>query len=91
MEKTIASFEARRQFGQLLRDVEGRKDRIIIQWHGKPAAALVPIEVYEQWRAQWDRAAALLEQAASSSDLSPDDAAELAREAATAVRGTKAP
>lgn len=86
MEKTIAAFEARRQFGQLLRDVEGRKDRFVIELHGRPAAALVPLEIYHQWLSQWDRAFALMEQAAASANLSEDDAATLAEEAVAAVR-----
>ncbi len=89
MEKTINAFEARRQFGQLLRDVEGRKDRIIIQWHGRPAAALVPLEVYHQWLAQLDRAFALMEQAASTANLSEAEAETLAEEAVAAVRAGK--
>ena len=91
MEKTIAAFEVRRQFGQLLRGVEARKDRIIIQWHGQPVAALVPLEIYEQWRAQWDRAVDLLEEAATQADLSQEEAAALAKEAVAAVRGAKMP
>ncbi len=88
MEKTIAAFEARRQFGQLLRDVEGRKDRFVIELHGRPAAALVPLEVYHQWRAQWDRAFALMEQAATSAGLSEEDADTLAEKAVAAVRAS---
>lgn len=86
MEKTIAAFEARRQFGQLLRDVEGRKDRFVIESHGRPTAALVPLEVYHQWLTQWDRAFALMEQAASRANLSESDADALADEVVAAVR-----
>lgn len=86
MEKTIAAFEARRQFGQLLRDVEGRKDRFVIELHGRPAAALVPLEIYHQWLSQWDRAFALMEQAAGRANLTEDDADALAEEAVAAVR-----
>lgn len=89
MEKTIAAFEARRQFGQLLRDVEGRKDRFVIELHGRPAAALVPLEVYHQWLAQWDRAFALMEQAADTASLSEDDADALAEKAVIAVRAAR--
>ncbi len=89
VEKTLAAFEVRRQFGQLLRGVEGRKDRIIIEWHGKPAAVLVPLEVYHQWLSQWDRAFALMEQAAATAGLSEDEAEALAEEAVSAVRAAK--
>lgn len=91
VERTIAAFEARRQFGQLLRGVEGRKDSFIIEWHGRPAAALVPLEVYHQWRAQLDRAFALMEQAAATANLSDDAADELAQEAVNAVRAATRP
>lgn len=86
MEKTIAAFEARRQFGKLLLAVEGRKDRFVIESHGRPAAVLVPLEIYHQWLTQWERAFALMEQAAASANLSEDDADALAEEAVSAVR-----
>lgn len=87
MEKTIAAFEARRQFGQLLRDVEGRKDRFVIELHGRPTAALVPLEVYHQWLAQWERAFALMGQASDTANLSEAAADDLAEQAVAAVRG----
>lgn len=88
MEKTVSAFEARRQFGQLLQAVGGRKDRIIVEKHGQAVAVLVPIEVYEQWRAQWEHAFDLLEQAAQRANLADDDADRLAAEAIAHVRAT---
>jgi len=91
VEKTVTAFEARRQFGQLLRGVEARGDRVIIMWHGQPAAALVPLDVYELWRMNWDRSVDLLEEAATRANLSEDEAAALAGEAVAAVRGARKP
>ena len=91
MEKTVAAFQARREFGKLLQLVAGRKDRIIVQWHGQPMAALVPMEVYEQWRAERDRAFVLMEEAATRANLTKKEAGELAREAIAAVRATRRP
>jgi prevent-host-death family protein len=91
MEKTIAAFEARRQFGQLLQAVEGRKDRIIVEKHGQAVAVIVPMEVYEQWRGQWERAFDLIELAASRAAVDEDEAELLATEAVAHVRATTSP
>lgn len=48
MEKTVCAFEARRQFGKILDAVAGKGDSVIVERHGEPAAAVVPIERYNQ-------------------------------------------
>jgi prevent-host-death family protein len=89
MEKTVGAFEVRRQLGRILRDVSARGDRVVIERHGEAVAAVVPIEVYEQWkraRAEFfDRIGA----AAEAANLSPREADELATEAVAAVRARR--
>ena len=50
MEKIVGAFEFRRRFGKVLQDIAARGDRYIVERHGEPVAAVVPVEVYEQWK-----------------------------------------
>ena len=86
MEKSVAAFEARRRFGQLLQDVATKGDSVVVERHGEPVAAVVPIELYRQWKQERNRFFAAIREAATRADLAPADADELAREAVAAVR-----
>jgi prevent-host-death family protein len=86
MEKLIPAFEARRQFGKLLQDVTARGDTYVVERHGEPVAAVVPIEVYEQWKEQRSAFFAAWRQAAETANLTPEEAETLAKEAVQAVR-----
>ncbi|MGI8420377.1 MAG: type II toxin-antitoxin system Phd/YefM family antitoxin [Candidatus Levyibacteriota bacterium] len=86
VDKTVPAFAARRQFGELLHNVEIRGDRFVVERHGEPVAALVPIEVYKQW--QRGRAAffAKIRQTAEQANVPEDEAYELAAKAVREVR-----
>jgi prevent-host-death family protein len=86
MERLIPAFEARRQFGKLLQNVTVKGDTYVVERHGEPVAAMVPIEVYEQWKQQRSDFFARWRQAAERADLAPEEADALAREAVQAVR-----
>jgi prevent-host-death family protein len=86
MEKVIAAFDARRQFGTVIQDVVVKGDRFVVERHGTPVAALVPIEVYEQWKQQRQAFFDQLRQAASQANLSDGEASDLATEAIQATR-----
>ncbi|MBI4494877.1 MAG: type II toxin-antitoxin system Phd/YefM family antitoxin [Chloroflexi bacterium] len=91
MEKTVAAFEARRQFGKILTDVLTRGDRFVVERHGEPVAAVVPIEVYEQWKKARSAFFARARAAAEQANLPPDEADRLAAEAVRAVRAATTP
>lgn len=86
MERTVAAFAARRQFGQLLREVETLQEQVIVERNGHPVAALVPIAVYEQWKRQRDAFFDRLEATAARANLSEDEAIALALEAQHSAR-----
>ncbi len=90
MEKIVAAFDARRQFGRILQEVLRKGDRFVIERHGEGVAAIVPIEVYEEWKkartAFFDRARVVSEEA----NLSPKKADLLASQAVRAARAHKA-
>jgi prevent-host-death family protein len=52
MEKKLGVTEAREKLSELVDQVLYQGDAYIISRHGKPAAAVVPIEVYESWKGQ---------------------------------------
>jgi prevent-host-death family protein len=90
MERIIGAFEARRQFGRILQEVVGRGDKYVVERHGEPVAALVPIEVYEQWKRRREAFFDQMEEVAARANLSPEDADALAQEAVQAVRARSA-
>jgi prevent-host-death family protein len=63
MEKKIGSAAVRRKFGQLLEEVHYRGDTIIVERRGRPMAALVPLDLYENWQELREQFFALIEDA----------------------------
>lgn len=86
MEKTVGAVEARRQLGRILREVSGKGDRFVVEYHGEPVAAVVPIELYEQWKRRRNAFFDRLDALAEESDLPPEEADALADDAVRAVR-----
>lgn len=54
MQKNIALTEARAKLSDIVNGVMYGGDAYIISKMGKPAAAVVPLEVWEAWQAQSD-------------------------------------
>jgi prevent-host-death family protein len=89
MEKTVPAFKARRQFGTLIDDVCAKGDKVIVERHGKPVAVMVPLSVYEQWKASRDRFFELVERAARNANLSEEEGERLAEEAVAWARSQR--
>lgn len=89
MEKTVGAFEVRRSFGRILQEVAAKGDRVVVERHGEPIAAVVPIDVYNQWKRSRAEFFDRMRQAADRADLTPDDADQLAAEAIAAVRAAQ--
>jgi prevent-host-death family protein len=86
MEKTVGAFEVRRSFGRILQEVAAKGDRVVVERHGEPIAAVVPIDVYNQWKRSRAEFFERMRRAAEQANLSLDDADQLAAEAVTAIR-----
>lgn len=54
MAKQKGVTEARSEFRTIVDEVQHKGETYVIHRHGKPAAALVPIEVYESWKQQME-------------------------------------
>ena len=88
MEKTVGAYEIRRNLGKVLQGITARGDKYIVERHGEPVAAVVPMEVYEQWKNSRDRFFEQLHRSQETSGLSPEAADALADEAVQAARSS---
>ena len=86
MEKVIGITEIRTEIGTIVEKVHNRGDVYIIQRHGKPAAAVVPLEIYEQWKRERDAFFDTIRGVSENVDLTPDQAGRIASEAIASVR-----
>jgi prevent-host-death family protein len=86
MEKTVSVTEARERFSTIVERVQYQGDSYVISRYGKPAAAVVPVEVYENWQRQREEFFDLVRNLQKQADLSPEEADRLAREAVAAIR-----
>jgi antitoxin YefM len=48
--KTLSLSEAKAKLSELIEDVEGRDEEVVITRNGRPAAVLVSPEEYESWK-----------------------------------------
>ena len=86
MERELGVTEARKEFRELVEKVQFEGDTYIISRHGKPAAAVVPVQVYENWRRQRNELFNLFREMQAEADLDPGDAEQLAAETVAVVR-----
>ena len=86
MERQIGITEAREKIAEIVEQVQYQGKGFIINRHGKPAAAVVPVEVYENWQRQRKEFFDLVRQLQGRADLDPEEAEKLAAEAVAAVR-----
>ncbi|MDP8908407.1 MAG: type II toxin-antitoxin system Phd/YefM family antitoxin [Chloroflexota bacterium] len=86
MEKTVGAFEARRQFGQILKQVSAKGDSYVVEYHGEPVAAVVPIELYAKWKQRREAFFEHMRETAARANVPYDEAASLIEEAIQAVR-----
>ena len=88
MEQTLGVTEARTRFSELIDQVRYQGDTITLIKSGKPAAVLVPVELFERWKAERREAMAAMRriQANVTEALSDEEAMTLALEAQEAVR-----
>lgn len=87
MEKQLNITQAREALGDVVDEVQYGNSKYIILRHGKPAVAVVPLHVYENWKTNRDRLFGLIAQMQEAAgDADPDELMELVREAQKATR-----
>lgn len=87
MEKSIGVTKARDQFRSIVDEVQYRGDKYVISRHGKPAVAIVPVEIYENWKKQRMRLLELIHEVqAANPDADPEEVMQDVLEAQQAIR-----
>jgi prevent-host-death family protein len=87
MEKEIGATQARDKFSSIIDEVQHQGDKYVISRHGKPAVAVVPMQVYESWKQQRERLLTLIREVqAANPDADPDEVMEDVLEAQQAIR-----
>jgi prevent-host-death family protein len=87
MEKSINSSSLRSRLSPVLDDVQFNWDNYIIERNGRPAAAIVPINVYENWKQSRERFFEIVEEIQEANkDADPNEVMALVLEAQQAVR-----
>ena len=73
MEKVIGVTKARDEFRKIVDEVLYQGDKYVINRHGKPAVAVVPVQVYENWKQQRKRIFELISEVqAANPEADPD-------------------
>ena len=86
MVKTLSAWEARRQFGKMLREVARDGDAFIVESHGEPVAAVVPLRVLNAWERERQAFFDTLRTVSERVNLTDDEAMRIADEAVQRVR-----
>lgn len=87
MEQRLGITDARKILSKLVERVRFEGDSYIIERHGQPSAAIVPIEVYELWKRQRDEFFALVRRVQDSTgDPDPEQVMQDVLDAQRAVR-----
>lgn len=94
MEKKIPAYEARRQFGKMIREVESKGDSYVVERHGEPVAAVVPLRIYQNAKRRRERFFELMEKAQANArknfpDMTEEEVMDLAIEATEWARAQR--
>jgi prevent-host-death family protein len=90
MERTVNAVQARKQFGRLLEEVFYQSQCVIIERAGRPMAALVPLEQYQQWQEQRRAFFAMVDEVQQRTrEALPEDLEAAIAEAAAAAKATE--
>jgi prevent-host-death family protein len=89
MERELGITEARKEFSSIVEYVQHQGDTYVISRHGEPVAAVVPLQVYENWKRQRERLFDTIRQIqAANPDADPDQVMRDVLQAQQAVRAS---
>jgi prevent-host-death family protein len=86
MAKTLSAWEVRRQLGKVLREVARDGNTFIVESHGEPVAAVVPVRILESWERERQAFFDDMRATSARANLSEEEAQRLVAEAIERVR-----
>lgn len=87
MEQSIGVTKARDMFRTIVDEVQYRGVKYVISRHGKPAVAIVPLQIYENWKKERREFFDLIREVQSANpNADPDEVMRDVLEAQQAVR-----
>jgi prevent-host-death family protein len=87
MERQLGITEARKQLAQIVDQVKYKGQNYIIIRHGQPAAAVVPMDVYRQWKGKREELFdAIRRVQEANADADPDQVMQEVLEAQQTIR-----
>jgi prevent-host-death family protein len=87
MEKTLGVTEARKELARIIDEVKYKGNNYIIVRRGEPAAAVVPMDVYQRWKKEREALFDVIRKIrAANADADPDQVMREVLEAQQAVR-----
>ena len=89
MEKKIGLAQARKEFSKVINDVQYQGESYIISRHGEEAAAVVPLQVYQNWIEGRENFFNSIREIQSASNLDQQQAKKLAEEAVAHARKSR--
>jgi prevent-host-death family protein len=89
--REVGVTQARNEFRNLVDQVQHQGETYLIRRHGRPAVAIVPVKVYEDWREERKKFFEFVRQAQRQANLEPNAAEKIAVEAAHWARSTPNP
>ena len=89
MEKKIGLAQARKEFSKVINDVQYQGESYIISRHGEEAAAVVPLQVYQNWIEGREIFFNSIREIQSAANLDPQQARKLAEEAVAHARKSR--
>ncbi|MGB2954760.1 MAG: type II toxin-antitoxin system Phd/YefM family antitoxin [Anaerolineales bacterium] len=89
MEKKIGLAQARKEFSKVINAVQYQGESFIISRHGEEAAAVVPLQVYQNWIEGREIFFNSIREIQSASNLDQQQAKKLAEEAVAHARKSR--
>jgi prevent-host-death family protein len=87
VEQRLGITEARKKLARIVDEVKHKGENYVIVRHGQPAAALVPMDVYERWKREREELFDSIRRVQQlNSDADPDQVIREVLEAQQAVR-----
>jgi prevent-host-death family protein len=90
MERMLGVSEARKDLGDLVEKVQYQGNSFLITRRGVPAAAVVPVQVYEYWKEQREQYFDQIRDVQQAAQFDPLEAEKLAGKAIASVRAHRA-